>query len=206
MTGPNFEPPGRRDETADQKDWKPVWAGPDRAGNVVRSPVAENLAPQAARPEPTLRECPTCAGPLAGAMVCPHCGQVMGMAVGVHVSSRARRLGGFLLGAALFVVTLGVGYVVWSLIVWRDGTTPAKKLLHMTVVSTETGQPATWECLVIREGVAKFLLCGMVIGSLLPGIGFALCALPIFGGARQTVWDKMTTTLVVDDPAGRPIA
>jgi uncharacterized RDD family membrane protein YckC len=123
------------------------------------------------------------------------------MAVGVHLSSRARRLGEYFLGALLFVVTLVVGYVVWSLIVWRNGTTPAKQLLRMKVISTETRQVATWERMAIREALAKFLLCGVIIGSLLPVIGFALCALPIFGAARQTLWDKIASTLVIDEPS-----
>ncbi|MGF7233759.1 MAG: RDD family protein [Frankia sp.] len=204
MTGPNFEVPKPVGDQAEQEHRRPAWTGPDRPANVVRSPVAGTLAGGQVGPGPVRGDCSACASPRAGGIVCPRCGQVAGLAVGVHVSSRIRRLGESVLGVVLFVLTLGIGYLGWSLIVWRDGTTPAKKLLHMTVISTETRQPASWECMAIREGVAKFLLCGVVIGSLLPAVGFAFCALPIFGTTRQTLWDRIATTLVVDDPAERP--
>jgi hypothetical protein len=39
------------------------------------------------------------------------------------------RLGAHLLEAVLAVLTLGLGWLIWSFIVWSKGTTPAHQIL-----------------------------------------------------------------------------
>ena len=50
------------------------------------------------------------------------------------LASRGRRLGAFLLEPLLFAVTLVVGWLIWSLIVYSRGQTPAKQVLKMRVI------------------------------------------------------------------------
>jgi hypothetical protein len=47
--------------------------------------------------------------------------------------------------------TAGIGWLIWSLIVWGDGQTPAKKILKLRTRNAETGTVATWGHMAVRE-------------------------------------------------------
>ena len=66
-------------------------------------------------------------------------------------ASIQHRLGGYFLDLALALVTFGIGWVIWSLVVWRNGLTPAKQILKMRVVAEESRTNATWGHLAIRQ-------------------------------------------------------
>ena len=63
---------------------------------------------------------------------------------GVELASIGRRIGAFFLSIVLSIITLGIGYVIWGLIVWGRGTTPALQVLGMRCWKPETSRPATW--------------------------------------------------------------
>ena len=119
------------------------------------------------------------------------------------LSSRRRRLGARLLELPLAIVTLGIGYLIWSLIVFARGQTPAKQLLKMRVVRLEERRTAHWGWMALRE----LVLVG-VIGTLLDFIFFGLNlvwilvnGIVLFTNSRkQTLWDMMLKTVVVHDP------
>jgi uncharacterized RDD family membrane protein YckC len=114
------------------------------------------------------------------------------------LSSLGKRLGGALLGAVLFVITLGIGYIIWALIAWSKGQTPAKQILKMYVIDIETGLPATWGKMFIRG----FVLDG-VVNSITGGLFWLVSAIWIFTNPeRQRLTDKMIKTIVVDAPNG----
>ncbi|HEX8802909.1 MAG TPA: RDD family protein [Acidimicrobiales bacterium] len=117
---------------------------------------------------------------------------------GLPLSSAGRRLGSALLDSVLFVVLLGIGWVIWSLIVWSKGQSPAKSLLNLRCVHLETQRAATWGRMALRELVGKSL-----IGALTVGISSVVSCFMILGPTRQGVWDKVAGTAVVDDPDGR---
>ena len=52
---------------------------------------------------------------------------------GTELASHGRRIGAWFLAIPLFIVTLGIGYIVWGLILWTEGTSPALKVLGMRV-------------------------------------------------------------------------
>jgi uncharacterized RDD family membrane protein YckC len=133
------------------------------------------------------------------------------------LSPPLRRLGGALLDGALLVGTLGVGWLAWSFVVWGRGQSPAKQLLRMRVVHARTGRPVGRGTMAFRELVAKVAFVG--------GIGLAAAALCLVAGistsagvfvvgvvvaiagawfvwdpAGEAIWDKVVTTLVVDEP------
>lgn len=118
------------------------------------------------------------------------------MAVPPHLlASPWLRLGGALLSAVLAVLTLGIGYLIWALIVWKNSTTPAKQLLGMRIVDSRTGQPLTYGRMVLRQ-----VVFAVIIGlgsSLTLGILGLVDALMVFGDTRQRLLDKMSSTLVV---------
>jgi uncharacterized RDD family membrane protein YckC len=66
-------------------------------------------------------------------------------------ASVQHRLGGYFLDLGLAILTLGIGWVIWSLVVWRKGLTPAKQILKLRVVAEETRTNATWGHMAIRQ-------------------------------------------------------
>ena len=114
------------------------------------------------------------------------------------MTSLAKRFGGSLLTVLLIVVTLGIGYLIWAAIAYGKGQTPAKQILKMYVIDTETGMQATWGKMFLRG----FVIDG-VLNSITSGIFFLLSAIWIFTNPqRQRLTDLMLKTIVVDAPNG----
>src|SRR5947199_6570451 len=57
---------------------------------------------------------------------------------GVQLASIGRRIGAYFLAIPLLVVTLGIGYVIWGLVIWPKGQTPALQVLGMRCWRPET--------------------------------------------------------------------
>jgi uncharacterized RDD family membrane protein YckC len=71
----------------------------------------------------------------------------------LRYASFQHRLGAIVLDATLMVITLGIGWLIWSFIVWSEGQTPAKKILKLRTINFTNGRPATWGHMGIREGL-----------------------------------------------------
>ena len=92
------------------------------------------------------------------------------------------------------VVSLFVGWLVWSIVLWKQSTSPGKKMLGMTIVDVNTGAPATMQQMVMREAVGKW-----VVGSVAAGITTLASFVMLFTTPkRQGVWDYIGGTTVVD--------
>lgn len=118
---------------------------------------------------------------------------------GLTLSTAGKRFGAFLLETLLFAVTLGIGWLVWALIVFGRGQTPAKQLLDMRVMHHGEQRAASWGRMFLREIVAKQII-GFVAAVTL--IGVILYLWLLWDKNRQQVWDKIVDTVVVDDPTG----
>ena len=81
----------------------------------------------------------------------PHNYTAANSGINLKLASFQHRLGALFLDAALALVTLGIGWIIWSLVVWGEGQTPAKKILKLRVYAAETRQRATWGHMAIRE-------------------------------------------------------
>ena len=114
-------------------------------------------------------------------------------AVSAPLSAPGRRIAAALLDAVLTVVTLGIGWIIWSVLLWSKGQTPAKSIMKMRTVDAETGRCAEMGQMVMREVVGNWILGFLRIISLFT----------VFGDKRQAVADMLAKTLVVDDPDGR---
>jgi uncharacterized RDD family membrane protein YckC len=66
-------------------------------------------------------------------------------------ASPQHRLGGIALDVALILSTCYIGWIIWSLVIWGQGLTPAKQILKMRVVSSITGKTASWGHMAIRQ-------------------------------------------------------
>ncbi len=171
--------------------------------NAERAPVA---APTHLRPveqqgeeqqgEATPNECASCGRDYGADVACQFCKQVAGLPRGVVLASPARRLGGYLMEGVLFVVTLGIGYLIWWVVVLGRGQTPGKQVLGMRVLRLQSVESAGWGLMFFREVVAKGLIG--ILSLLTLGItNFWL----LWDSNRQELWDKLASTIVVDDRA-----
>lgn len=106
------------------------------------------------------------------------------------------RLAAALINGVLMVVTLFVGYLVWTLVLWNQGTNPGKKMLGMRIVQASTGRTCTFGEMLVRNFVFGSLVIGLISGFTL-GIGGLVDLFMIFGERRQRLIDKMAGTLVV---------
>lgn len=142
-------------------------------------------------------------------------------------ASAKHRLGGAVLSFALLmvsIITLFIGYLIWAMISWGQGQTPAKQILKMRVYSIDTGKPATWGHMAVRQILIPlafscltipFIIFAMsasidfndAISSSISDAGvFAVWALQltdalwIFKGTdRQRLTDKWARTYVVNE-------
>ena len=118
------------------------------------------------------------------------------------------RLAGFALDIGLYIVTFGIGWFIWSLVVWGEGLTPAKQILKMRVVASQTGRKATWGHMAVREfllplafGIALIPISAITFG-LGPLIWFGLDSFWIFKqGENRRLTDIMAKTYVVNEAA-----
>src|SRR5262245_4546792 len=129
-----------------------------------------SLAPVQPPQSSMARPCPVCGRDWGYGIYCQFCDAVDGLPRDVRLASVGRRFGGYLLDVLLLIVTLFIGWLIWSLIVWSRGTTPGKQLLGMRCVYLATDLRATWGRMFLREFVGKFLIMG-VISLFTLGIG-----------------------------------
>jgi uncharacterized RDD family membrane protein YckC len=76
-------------------------------------------------------------------------------------ASLKHRLAQLFLEYGLFIVTLGVGYIVWFFISLSNGQTPGKQLLKLRVYDSTTGNPARWGHMFIRE-IGLYVALGLM--------------------------------------------
>jgi uncharacterized RDD family membrane protein YckC len=111
---------------------------------------------------------------------------------GVVPCGNGVRFGALLLDSLLFVVTCGIGWLIWSIVLWQQSTSPAKKMLNLKIVDINTGAPATMVQMLLREGLGKIVL------SAITGIvGIVSAILILVVPSRQGVWDYISKTTVV---------
>lgn len=118
------------------------------------------------------------------------------------LASRGKRFGALLLEILLVVVTLGIGWLIWSLIVYSRGQTPAKQMLQMRVIRVEGQQAAGWGWMALRELVLKAAIVFLLAGVVLLGIVWVIVnGIVLLNNDRnQALWDKMVKTVVISDP------
>jgi uncharacterized RDD family membrane protein YckC len=114
---------------------------------------------------------------------------------GVELASIGRRIGAYFLAIPLAIVTLGIGYVIWGLVIWGRGQTPALQVLGMRCWRPDTGRVATFWWMALRE----------IIGRLADGILSLLSLLVSFilmvtGRERKSLHDHIAGTVVLHDP------
>ena len=113
---------------------------------------------------------------------------------GVEVASVGRRIGAYFLAIPLTIVTLGIGYVIWGLIAWGKGTTPALQVLGMKCWDVEGRRVPTFGKMALREIVGRAIaenIC-IIVGI----VSFFM----FIGRERRALHDKIGGTIVLHDP------
>ena len=133
----------------------------------------------------------------------------------LELASQGRRLAEYVLELVLFTFTLGIGWLIWLLVVGGRGQSPAKQLLGIHVVR-EDGNRAGLGWMLLREIVLKwavFWVLSTVLSlaggwtGFLPPLAFIAAALwCVWDARRQCLWDKALGTYVVQGAAAVPEA
>ena len=111
---------------------------------------------------------------------------------GVVPCDNGVRFGALLLDSLLFVVTCGIGWFIWNIVLWQQSTSPAKKMLNLKIVDINTGAPASMTQMLLREGLGK-----IVLGAITGIVGIVSAVLILVVPSRQGVWDFIAKTTVV---------
>jgi uncharacterized RDD family membrane protein YckC len=126
-----------------------------------------------------------------------HFDQMSGLVLpdGTELATVGRRIGAFFLSIPLSIVTLGIGYAIWGLIVWGRGQTPALQVLGMRCWRPETGRVATWGWMALREIVGRFVEGILSFITLLLSL-----ILMITSKDHKSLHDLIAGTVVLRDP------
>lgn len=114
---------------------------------------------------------------------------------GTQLASVGRRIGAYFLAIPLFIITLGIGYIVWGLVLWGQGTTPALKVLGMRCWLINDNKVPGWGRMFLRDFVGR-IVDGIlsIITALISFIMF------VSGDKRQSLHDLVGGTTVLYDP------
>jgi len=112
---------------------------------------------------------------------------------GVRLASRGRVAAAWFLGFALFLVTLGIGYIAWSTFAWREGRSPAQRILGLRCWLPEARLVAHWDDTAVRQ----------VMGFCLNGEGLAGFLIWLMGRQLRSVGDLFADTVILHDPEQR---
>ncbi len=123
--------------------------------------------------------------------------QISGLVLpdGTELASVGRRIGAWFLAIPLAIVTLGIGYIIWGLIVWGNGQTPALQVLGMRCWRPETGRVAGFWWMALRE------IAGRLVDGILSFITLITSfVLMVTGRERKALHDWIAGTVVLHDP------
>jgi uncharacterized RDD family membrane protein YckC len=114
---------------------------------------------------------------------------------GTELANVGRRIGAYFLAIPLWIVTLGIGYIIWGLIAWCNGQTPALQVLGMRCWRPETNRVAGFWYMALRE------IPGRMIDGILGFITLITSfVLMVTGKERKALHDWIAGTVVLRDP------
>jgi len=140
------------------------------------------------------------------------------------LASRGTRIGATLIELAIIFLAPVIGalaFIVWSLIVWDKGQTPGKQCLKLQVLHLGTRAPVSWGRMALRQfvyplcvqlgalvllgvlltvpganvGAPELLILYLLMLAIVAAVNVVLFAVTPL---RQTIFDKMCNTVVVD--------
>ena len=114
---------------------------------------------------------------------------------GTQLASVGRRIGAYFLAIPLIIVTLGIGYLIWGLIAWGNGQTPALQVLGMRVWRPDDNRVAGFWWMALREVV------GRIVDGILSLITLVTSfVLMVASREHKALHDYIAGTVVLRDP------
>jgi uncharacterized RDD family membrane protein YckC len=113
---------------------------------------------------------------------------------GTKLATAGRRIGAYFLAIPLVFITLGIGYIIWGIIAWTKGTTPALQVLGMRCWRPETGRVASFGVMALREIIGRIVDDILLITALVSFILF------LTGKEHKSLHDHVAGTVVLYDP------
>jgi len=96
----------------------------------------------------------------------------------------------YALAVLLFIVTLGAGYIAWSVVTWGQGQTPAQRIRGLRCWIPGTARVAGRKRMALRQVTGVLLN-----GELLAGVFLLLCSENL-----NSVGDIFAGTVILHDP------
>ncbi|HSZ37752.1 MAG TPA: RDD family protein [Acidimicrobiales bacterium] len=122
---------------------------------------------------------------------------------GLPAAGFGARIKALLLTLGLIVVTLGVGWLLWSVVEWRRGSTASFRLTGLRVVRRGDGMPIGVGRSFLRNAVlCTVLLIPTILACIMIAVAFVMGASPpndLFSKPRNAPWDRLTGTMVVQE-------
>lgn len=107
------------------------------------------------------------------------------------------RFAAYLVESVLVLLTLYIGWLIWASMVASKGQTPAKQVLGLRVVDATSGQPVGLGRMLFMRGIVAGLVASFAV---VLSLGIVLF-MPFWDRNNQNLWDKVSGTRVVNDPA-----
>ena len=146
-----------------------------------------------------------------------------------ELASPGHRIAAAFVDMGLYVVTLGIGWFIWNLVMWGQGQTPAKSLLKIRVVDEKRRKPANWGHMFVRQALipaaislvlyipyVTLLATGITVGfGVFSATAFILCIclavaiyvtdfVWLFGPRRRRLIDYWAKALVINEANAIP--
>ena|SRR5580658_3368332 len=167
---------------------------PDSGATEPTPPPPPSMPPSMPPPVPGDYQAPYGAPPLPPGMYYdPATG--LTLPEGTLPAPVGRRIGAYFLSILLVVVTLVIGYIIWGLILWSKGTSPALRVLGMRAWDPVASRPATFWRMALRDVV------GGIVQSILGGIT-GIVSFVLFAATREhrSIPDFVGGTVIIHDP------
>lgn len=189
--GPSYQQQGYQQQGYPQPGY-PQPAYPQPAADLAYPPAVPAF-PQAAPASPGAYGVPGMAAPPVPAGFCYD--QLSGLTLpeGTTLAPVGRRIGAWFLGGLLSLVTLGIGYVIWGIIAWSKGQTPAQQVLGMQTWRPQERVNATWGTMFLRGLAYAFL-------GIVPFAQLVSFFLFLSGKDHRALHDSAASTIVLHDP------
>jgi uncharacterized RDD family membrane protein YckC len=100
----------------------------------------------------------------------------------MRYASFQHRLGALVLDGILMGLTVGIGWLIWSFIIWGNGQTPAKQILKIRVYNAENGRVVSWGHMALREALLGWWFGLGIASGILSLITFGI------GGLAFIAW------------------
>lgn len=110
------------------------------------------------------------------------------------LSQPSRRLAGFVADLGLFLVTLAIGWMVWSVFEARAARTPGMRLTGQRIVDVHTGESVSAGRIAVRQLIG--IPIALLMGFLTCGVGWLFAAWLVLSASRQSLWDRVAGTTV----------